>query len=259
MRNHLFRALTTTLLCAAVTLPAVQSEASMLKFWVGVRGDYFDVGSDLLNSRDSGLAAGGDVGIEIMGITLFGEVLWLDQEQFLFTLNGGVDFDFGDTVRLSLGAFTGPMFFLFPNAETSGGTDLSALSATDQQTLLQAGGFSSLEQAEAEFNVFSEQEEDLGRMAFGWNLIRARAAVDVGVVGPLRLGVAGQIGYHLLITGEDAAAGAKNEAIDQYVADNNLPAELISPLRSAVGAKPVDEDNLSGLNYDVNLYLRLEF
>ena len=51
---------------------------------------------------------------------------------------------------------------------------------------------------------------------------------------------------------------AKNEIIDRYVTENGLPAELIDPLRDAVGARPVNTDELNGLNYDANIYIRIQ-
>lgn len=235
------------------------ASASMFKAWIAGRGDYLDVSGDLFNNRENDFSFGADIGIELLGITAFGEILWLEDEQMLFTLNIGMDFSFGETVRLHLGGYTGPMFFLFPNADPPAGTDLSGLSSTEQSALLSAGGFASLDEAEAAIDIFGEEEEELGRLAFGWNLIRARVGADVGLFGPLYLGIAGQVGYHLIISGEEVAAGAKNEALDTFMAENDIPTDLAQPLREAVGAQAVDQENLSGINYDVNLYLRVEF
>ena len=247
------------LLVAILLLFPLSASADMFKFWVAARGDYLDVSSDLFNNRDNVMCAGADIGVELFGVTAFGEVLWLDAEQFLFTLNLGVDFIFGDSVRFHVGGFTGPMFFLFQQTQAPSGTDLSVLTPTQQQILLTAGNFASLDQAEQALDLFGEEEEQLGRFAFGWNLARLRLGVDVGIAGPLYLGFAGQVGYHMLISGDDVAAGAKNEAIDQYLSQYGIPTELAQPLRDAVGAEPVDQDNLDGVNWDLNLYLRFEF
>ncbi|MCA9563879.1 MAG: hypothetical protein KC561_10340 [Myxococcales bacterium] len=239
---------------------AQPANASVFKFWAAVRGDYFDSTGDIMAQEGiSNFRGGLEFGFEVIGITTYAEAMLMASDQYLFTLNAGLDFSFGDTVRFSIGAFTGPLLFLFPNSDAASGADLSRLSPADQSALLNAGGFASLDEAEASFNVYAEQEEDLSRTAFGWNLIRARLTLDVGLAGPLYLGIAGQFGYHLLITGEEAAAGAKNEAVDEFASEYALPSSLTNEVRRAVGAEPVDQDNLNGFNWDANLYLRFEF
>lgn len=254
MMKHL--ALCTLLALAAL---APSRDAAALGFWVGLRGDYFAVNSDLLGQTEDDFAGGAELGLDISFFRIYVEALALQTDAYLFTANAGVDFSFGERVALHLGAFTGPMLFLFPDAPAASTVDFGVLSGDEQQALLAAGGWASLDAAEAEFDVFSEEESDLNRLGFGWNLLRARAAVDFNVAGPLHLGVAGSFGYHMLLSGEDAAAGAKNEALDQFTDEYGLTTSLRASLADAIGAAPVNQDELDGFNWDANLYLTLYF
>jgi hypothetical protein len=243
-------------LLAALIFPAPSNAFSA---WLAARGDTFSGSGELFTEFENDYGFGIEAGLSLGLLTTAVEFLVMGDSQYLFDANVGVDFSFGDDIRLSVGAFTGPLLFFFPEAEPPSGVDLSsALTPNEQTALLAAGGFASVSEAEAEFNALSETENDLGSLAFGWNLLRGRVAIDYGLFGPVHLGVAGQVGYHLLISGEDVAAGAKNAIIDQYVAENNVPSELIDPLRAAIGARPVDTDSLNGINYNVNLFLRIE-
>jgi hypothetical protein len=161
---------------------------------------------------------------------------------------------------MTIGGYTGPFLMVFPESQAPSGTDLSGLPPEQQQALLLAGGYASLDEAEAELDLYGEEQDDLGRMAFGWNLIRARAAVDLRLMPAVYLGIAGQVAYHLLIGGDAVAAGAKNEAIDKFAASNGIDpdSELVGELRTAVGARPVDKGSLDGFNYDLHAYIRIE-
>lgn len=234
------------------------SRAEGFGLWIAARGDYFSGSSDLFTEYDSPFGGGLELGLEIAGVTAFTEALLLGSDQFLFTLNGGVDFEFGEGVRFLIGIYTGPVLFKFPEQEVPS-TDLSPLTPSQRDALLQATGFNSLAEAEAELTVFAEEEKELSSLAFGWNLGRLRLAVDVELIPMLRLGLAAQLGYHLLISGDDVAAGAKNEAIDRYASQYAIPTEVTDAIRDAIGAEPVDRENLDGFNWDTNLYLRLEF
>jgi hypothetical protein len=238
--------------------PTASSRAEGFGLWLAARGDYFSGSSDLFNEYDSPFGGGLELGLQFGGFTTFAEALLLGNDQFLFTLNGGVNFEFGEAARFQIGIYTGPVLFKFPEQEVPS-TDLSPLTPSQRDALLQATGFNSLAEAEAEFAVFAEEEKELSSLAFGWNLGRLRLAVDVELIPMLRVGLAAQLGYHLLISGDDVAAGAKNEAIDRYAGDYALPTEVTDAIRDAVGAEPVDRDNLDGFNWDTNLYLRLEF
>jgi hypothetical protein len=111
---------------------------------------------------------------------------------------------------------------------------------------------------EVQLNEYQEQEENLSRLAVGWNLVRPRIDLDVRLAPGVYFGVGAQGGYHLLLTGEQAAAGAKNEAINKFGDDNSIPDDDLDTIRDAVGAQPVDLKNLNGFNYEVQVHLRVE-
>jgi len=257
--------LTTLALAVSLATPATAS-ADALKLWVAGRGNYFSGQSDLFKEFKEPFGGGLEAGLEFFGITFFTEAMSMIPQtgalpdQWLFTGNLGIDFTFGKTVRFHVGAYTGPMLFLFPEAMTEGGVDFDKLSDETKTALVATGQFDSVQAAEDDFNAkFASAEEDLSKLAFGWNLGRLRMALDVKFAKVIAIGIAGQVGYHYLISGEQAAAGAKNQAIDEFGSQNNLPPNLIDELRMVAGAEPIDTDSLNGLNYDASLYLRFEF
>lgn len=232
----------------------------MMRGWVEGRADLYGGSSDLFTRFDNRIGLGIEGGLELFNVTLFGEALMMGTDQWLMTANLGLDTSFGSNVRLTIGAYTGPVLMVFPESQAPSGTDLSGLPAEQQQVLIQATGKATLDEVEAELDLYGEEQDDLGRMAFGWNIIRARAAVDLRLMPAVYLGIAGQVGYHLLISGEAVAAGAKNEAVDKFAKSYGIDAssELVGELRTAVGASPVDKGSLDGFNYDLHAYIRLE-
>jgi hypothetical protein len=253
MRRVGLQALIVVTLLGAALLPAT-AEA---RFWVGARGDYFSGSSDLFTEFENDFGFGLEVGLGFGRFTMAAEALIMAEGQYLFDLNLGAEWLFDEGVRLGVGLFTGPILFLFSEDEAEG-ADFSGLSPSQARALLDATGLSSLAQAEAEFDRATRQEDDLGRLGFGWNVLRLRLSADVPL-GPLYVGVAGQLGYHLLISGEDVAAGLKNRAVDEYAERYRLPSSVVSSVREAVGARPVDTDSLHGVNWDANVYVRFEF
>ncbi|MBN1946586.1 MAG: hypothetical protein JW797_13005 [Bradymonadales bacterium] len=234
-------------------------QAGAFAVWVGGRGDYFSGSSDLFTEFDNSFGGALEAGLELFYVTTFLEAVMLGQDQFLFTLDAGVDLDFGEKPRFMVGLYTGPILFLFPESTGPTGVDFSSLSSNELQALLTATGTSDRAELEQQFNTYVEEEEELGSLGFGWNLARLRLSVDFPLVKTLYLGIAGQVGYHMLISGEDVAAGAKNQVVDHYAEQYDIPAALVDRLREVVGARPVDREHLDGFNWDVNLYLRLEF
>jgi hypothetical protein len=248
--------LTVLAVVGSLSAPAA-ARADVARLWVEGRGDVYGGSSDLFTRFDNRIGLGVEAGLELLGLTVFGEGLMLGTDQYLVTGNLGLDAIFGEKARLTIGVYTGPMLMIFPES-TATGVDFSTLPA-EQQAALESSTGMTVAQAQAEFDGYARQEEDLGRSAFGWNLVRGRVGLDVRLVPGFFLGVAGQLAYHLLISGEDVAAGAKNEAFEKFAAEHDLPPEVAAQLRDAIGAKPVDKDALDGFNYDAHAYLRLEF
>ncbi len=253
MRGNLLRVLAVV---GSICVPAA-ARADVARLWVEGRGDVYGGSSDLFTRFDNDFGLGVEAGLELLGLTVYGEGLMMGTDQYLVTGNLGLDAIFGEKARFTIGAYTGPFLMVFPESSATG-VDFSTLPAEQQLALESASGLT-VAQAQVEFDGYAQQEEDLGRSAFGWNLIRGRVGLDVRVVPGFFLGVAGQLAYHLLISGEDVAAGAKNEAFEKFAAEHNIPPDVAAQLREAIGARPVDKDALDGFNYNAHAYLRLEF
>ena len=146
--------------------------------------------------------------------------------------------------------------------ESDFGPDWNLLSAGERTQLESAAklaGFNDLSELEGEFSMFTDMEEALSQWVLGWNLVRVRVAAGVSLFPGFHIGVYGQLGYHMLIDGEDIAAGAKNRAIDQVEMEYMLPSEVTAALRKALRAKPVDTQQLNGINYNTGVMARIQF
>jgi hypothetical protein len=262
-----------------VAVPS-RAEARMFSFWAEGRGDVFSGSSDLFSELESPFGGGLEVGFEIIEISLIGELLAMSEDWWLYTVHLGVDFDFGeeDSTRFTLGVYTGLMYFDFPELPPK--VDFSVMTPDEQDRLVAATGVCAdwtdptqecpgIQLIEADLSRFSEQEEMFSGAALGWNIIRLRLAVDYPVASFFYLGIATQLGYHFIVTGEDVTAEAKNQAVDAYIAKANAKASasgqngvdpvLAARLKDAVGARPLDEGELDGLNYGIHIYARFEF
>ena len=255
------RLVLTTIIGSSIAVVPGTASADILSAFVAAKAVHVGGSGEVFESFEGPVAAGLEAGIEVLAIDLFGEAMIMGADQYLFTANLGFDFSIGDDLRIDLGVFTGPVFFTYPPAEAKPVFDLGNLSA-DERTAIQTGamaaGYGSAEDLGKEFDQFASTESDLDRMAMGWNLGRLRATAQYGFGEIFSIGAVVQIAYHMIISGEDVVAGAKNAAIDQYAADQGLPNELTGLVRQAVGARPVDEDKLGGVNYNVGVFFKIE-
>lgn len=246
---------------ASVLLGAPPAAADNFTFWALGKGVHVGGTGDVFTNFEGPFAGGVELGIELFQVELFGEALLLGAEQYMFTMNLGVDFSWGENLRFTIGAFTGPLFFLFPPSEAPAGLNLDGLSANERTALELAAmeaGFDSLEDLASQFDDAADAQADLERTAVGWNLARVRIAVDVLLGDTVAIGLLAQIGYHYMITGEEIAAGAKNEAVDRFGDEYGLDGEIRTLIRDAVGAEAVDTGNLDGFNYNLGLFLMIE-
>lgn len=241
----------TALVLALAALPAVAS-ADILTIWVGGKGDYVGGSGDVYKTFDSSFGGGVEAGIEVLGIDLWADFLPMGNSQYLSTVNLGFDVTLGSPLRFTVGLFTGPMFFFFPENQA----ETLTFTASQRQTLLENGV--DVDKIEREYNKLVDDESDLSRVAAGWNILRGQAELEFELAPVLFIGIGGDIGYHYIISGEDVAAGAKNHAIDELVKEENLQKAIADLIRDATGARDVDQDNLNGINYNVGLFLRLE-
>ncbi len=246
--------LATIAVAVALVLPAVAS-ADVFTVWAAAKGDWVGGTGDVYTRFDEPVAYGAEGGIELLFIDLWGEALIMGTDQFLFTLNVGFDVTIGDETRLVLGLFTGPMFFGFPEQKTE-----SLNIDGDVRDALVSGGVSNkdIDAIEDGYNSSLEQTDELSRFAVGWNVARLQLSIEFEIVPALYFGIGGEAGYHFLLSGEEAASGAKNQAIDDVQEEHDLPKEATAALRDEVGAKEVDADSLDGLNFQAGVFLKFE-
>lgn len=248
------RTLTASALALSMLAP-IAASADVATFWAAGKADYVTGTGDVYTNFESAAGFGAELGVELVGIDIWGEALRLGDSQFLFSGNIGIDLSFGDRVRFNAGAFTGPLLLVFPK----GPVQTLNLSAAERELLVQAGlTGAEIDKSEERYNDLADAEADLGRTALGWNIVRAQLNVEFKLAPILFLGVGGEAGYHFLISGKDVAAGVKNKVVEDVVQRENLSADAEDILRNAVGARPVDPEKLNGMNYQVGAYLKLE-
>ena len=112
MRKHI-RSLVLSLIAIGCLAP--QAHADLLGAWIKPKFDFVS-GTGEVFKRFEGLPAGGiEAGVEILGISLWGDMEWMANSQYLGSLNLGIDFDFGDEIKFTLGGYGGVIFFGFPS------------------------------------------------------------------------------------------------------------------------------------------------
>lgn len=250
-RAHRIAALTA--LAAGTLAVPLSASADVISVYAAGKADYVNGTGDVYERFEGDVSFGALLGFELLGIDFWGEALLMGQDQYMFTGNIGVDLTFGDDVRFTIGADTGPLVFHFPEQE------VSPLIIPDFVREQIGEGTASM--IESEYDKFIELEKEASQWAFGWNLARARLSLEFALVPKvLYLGAGGHVGYHYMINGEEAAADVKSIAIDQLESDYPEAAELgaFDVLRKQVGAKSIDPDNLQGINYNVGAFLKVE-
>ncbi len=240
----------------ALTAMPLTAQADLGGFHVAARADYFTGSGDLFTRFNSDFAYGLELGFEIIGVEIWGEAMMMGSDQYFFSANMGFGWQptFKEHLSLDLGIYTGPMFFLFPPDKYEKFTMPHEL-ASD----MQAAGFdpTSFENA---YNTAMQEADDLGRVAVGWNLGRARLAIAYSFVPEFALGIEGTAAYHYILSGEDIIAGAKNQSLNKIAKEHpNLPKPIVDRLRNVVGAKEVDDQNLSGFNFSGGVFLRYRY
>lgn len=235
-----------------LALPAT-AHADILTFYAGAKADYVSGSGDVYERFESSMGYGAFLGIEVVGLDLWGEALIMGDGQYLFTGNLGIDLSFGDDIRFIVGIDTGPMIFRFPEE--------SAKPLVIPAGVRSVIGEDTASEIEAEYDEFLGLEEEASRWALGWNIARARLQVEAAMVPRVVfVGVGANAGYHYLLNGEEVAADTKSGAIDRL--ENDYPeakqAGAFEQLRKEVNARELDTDELHGINYNVGAYIRVE-
>lgn len=236
---------------ASLAAPA-PAQADILSFRIGPKADFVTGSGDVFQRFENNLGGGLEVGTEILFIDLYADFLAMGDSQFMSTVNLGFDVSMGSDVRFNIGLHTGPMFFIFPKEEPQ---PLVVPDGVRRQ--LESAGVN-VDAAVNSYNQTQEEQAALGRVALGWNLARLRTEVEFKIAPVLYFGLHGSVGYHYLISGEEVAAGAKNQAVDDVAREYGIQPPEQALLRDTVGAKPVDVEKLNGTNFNTGVFFRIE-
>ncbi|MEE2787456.1 MAG: hypothetical protein VX589_08965 [Myxococcota bacterium] len=261
-RLRLRLVLSLSLLCAPWT-----ASADLVSAWIAAKGAYINGTGKVYENLDNRFGGGVEFGLELLGIDFpMIEAYILGPDQYMFTGNVGFDVGFGDDVRFTIGVYTGPILFILPepNVEeisvTADDFIPADVSATERAALEAMYG----PQAQAFQDQYNEtvvaEEGEYSKYAVGWNLIRARFQLDYKVAPVVFFGLEGAFGYHYMLSGEDAVAETKRRALSQTAADQDppLPAEVEQQLADRIGAREIEASDLSGMNYNIGIYLKLD-
>jgi hypothetical protein len=215
--SELKKRLTILSLLFAVILPST-AYADVFGFWIKPKMDFVS-GTGEVFKRFEGQPAGGlEVGLELLGLSFWGDAEFMSESQYWASGNVGIDFSFGDTLELTVGAYGGVIFFGFPD---TGEQNSSAVDESQKQRIegLLAGisDTISYEDFESAYNEYFGDEDKLSNTAFGLNG-RLRLSLEYKVLPLLSIGMQASSGYHYIMTGEEAAGSAKSLAVDSFVA-----------------------------------------
>jgi hypothetical protein len=165
-------------------------------------------------------------------------------------------------LRFTLGAYVGALWFAFPERGSSDGISAGMSSSLD--SILSSAGIDDYSQFESTYNEAFEEFDAVSNNAFGLNG-RARLELEYQFLPALSIGVQGLLGYHYIISGEEAAGSAKSLAIDSFV--DGLPegqiqtdiSSLRDALKRELGAEDSELSDFQGLHYSVGLFLNFSY
>jgi hypothetical protein len=238
------------------------AHADLFGFWVKPKVDFVS-GTGEVFKRFEGKPAGGlELGLEVLGFSMWADAEFMDKEQFWATANVGYDLSFGDDIELTLGAYLGAVFFNFPEDNGGGSSSISE----DQKSRLQP----LLAQYMVDYSTFEEKYDDafgaankISNTAFGLNG-RARVSLEYYFFPMFLIGLQGTAGYHLIMSGEEAAGSTQALAVDTFVSSQaaipaDAKAKAKTEIKDALGVKEIDVDNLKGVNYSLGAFLNFSF
>jgi len=236
-----------------------RAHADIFSLWVKPKVDYINGTGDVFKRFEGSPAYGVEAGVELLSISLWGDYELVGQDQYWASGNIGYDLDlsFGDWTLMA-GGYAGLIFFGFPEAEESSGNDLDAIPADLKMKL-----GSQYDEFVDTYNTFQSAEKSTSNMAYGANL-RARVSLEYTVLPFISLGVQGMMGWHTVISGEEAASGFKAKAIESFVDDNEdelmgQGAAVKKELKTALGAEDIDPNKLKGVHYTAGAFLNVKF
>ena len=255
--------LSITALLLVMVLPSV-SYADVFGLWIKPKVDFVSGTGEIFKRFEGQPALGVEAGLELLGLSFWGDVEWMSESQYWASGNVGIDFSFGDTLELTLGAYGGVVFFGFPQGEeqSSNGVDDSQKQRITDILDGIPGQPISYNDFENKYNEYFGDEDKIANTAFGLNG-RLRLSIEYHIIPLFSIGVQASSGYHYIMTGEEAASGTKSLAVDSFVATQPIPdgnkAELKTELKDILGAEEVNVDDLKGVNYSAGAFVNLSF
>lgn len=239
-------------LSSIFVVPSV-AQADLISVWVAGKGASISGTGGVFDNLDGAFGGGVEAGIEILGMELMLEGFALGSEQYMFTGNFGFDVGVDLGVRITAGAYVGIIGFLMPEPEDSG------ISIPQDIRDQLPGGDSLANSIESAYNDAYGAEASSAEKYAGGVQARLRLQLDYGIAPFVYVGAEGSVGYHYMLSGSDVTAAAKEGALDEALSDQPIPDSLKDDLKRAVGADTPDASDLSGTNYNVGMYIKLEF
>ena len=247
------------LLMCMTLIAAPSAHADLFGLWVKPKVDFVGGTGEIFKKFEGSPAGGLEVGLELLGLSIWADVEFMDSEQYWASGNVGYDFSFGEDLELTFGVYAGAVFFNFPKDE-GGSSGLSDEQKAQIGTIIGADYVDAFEQKYTE--TFGN-EDQIANTAFGLNG-RARLSLEYHFLPLLSVGVQGSAGYHFILTGEEAASSSKSLAVDSFIESQPLPDDVDTSvakreLKKAIGAEEVDIDDLKGINYSAGIFLNFSF
>ena len=250
------------LLClTAIPTPA---HADLFGLWVKPKFDFVS-GTGEVFKRFEGQPAGGiELGLELLGLSLWGDIEYMSESQYWASGNLGFDFSFGEDLELTFGAYGGVVFFGFPDTGNSNESNIDPSKQGEIDDILKPFGVT-YQEFESKYNEYFGDEDKLANTAFGLNG-RLRLSIEYHLAPAFSIGVQGSSGYHYIVTGEEAAGNAKSLAIDGFVESYPVPdagasvkTQVKAQLKDLLGAEDVNLKDLQGVNYSAGAFINLSF
>ena len=253
------------ILCLMISglLPS-SAHADLFGLWLKPKVDYVSGTGEIFKKFEGQPAGGIEAGLEILGLSLWGDIEYMSESQYWASGNLGIDFSFGETLKFTFGAYGGLIFFGFPEGENASSEMVDGSQEARITSLLNTipGQPISYDDFESKYNQVFGDEDKLANTAFGLNG-RLRLSIEYQIVSLLSIGLQGSSGYHYIMTGEEAASNTKSLAIDGFVTSYPVPDDMkkqfTKDLKEILGAEDINLDDLKGVNYSVGAFINLSF
>lgn len=238
------------------------AQADLFSLWLKPKVDYINGSGEVFKRIEGSAGFGIEAGLELLSISIWADYQKVGDEQYWASGNLGYDFDLEivDGLTFMIGGYLGLIWFGFPPSDASNSDqDLKA-------NLMSIDGLDAQQISEfiKTYEKFQSAEESTANMAYGANA-RVRLSLEYEVIPFVSLGVEGLMGWHAVISGEEAAAGFKAKAIKSFIDDqkDKIPAgnrtTLENELKSKLGAEDIDTNDLKGIHYTAGAFLSVRF